>query len=141
MLKNIPSCISPDLMHALMSMGHGEEIVLADADFPAHTCNRRVLRADGLRVGTLLSAILPFFPLDPFVQDPVMVMAPVDKAAPEPPVWGEFRGIIKANDPGFKDLKPLERFEFYDRARQAFAVVVTSEPDGNLILKKGPVMC
>ena len=140
MLKNIPPCISPDLMHALMSMGHGEEIILADADFPAHSCCAKVLRADGVGVGTLLSAILPLFPLNPFVEDPVMIMAPVDKAAPEPTVWREFRGIIKANEPGFKDLKPLERFEFYDRARQAFAVVVTSEPDGNLILKKGPVM-
>ena len=139
MLKNIPACISPDLMHALMSMGHGEEIILADADFPAHSYCAKVLRADGLGVGTLLSAILPFFPLDHFVEDPVMIMAPVDKAAPEPAVWREFRGIIKSNDPAFTDLKPLERFEFYDRARKSFAIVVTSEPDGNLILKKGPV--
>jgi L-fucose mutarotase len=128
-------------MHALMSMGHGQEIIFADADFPAHWCCAKVLRADGVGVGTLLSAVMPFFPLDHYVDDPVMIMAPVDKTAPEPPVWREFRSILKANDPAFKDLKPLERFEFYERARQAFAIVVTSEPDGNVILKKGPVMC
>lgn len=74
MLKHIPACISPNLMHTLMNMGHGDEIVLADADFPAATHSQRLIRADGLNVGALLEAILPFFPLDRFVSKPVMAL-------------------------------------------------------------------
>ena len=139
MLRNIPACISPDLMHALMSMGHGDEIVLADADFPAETNSRRVIRADGLDVATLLEAILPFFPLDTFVQKPAVTMD-CSEWGDEPESYGKFRKIIKKHDRNFKDFELLKRFDFYERAKNAFAVVVTSEADGNVILKKGPVM-
>ncbi len=140
MLKNIPACISPDLMHALMSMGHGDEIVLADADFPAATFSQRLIRADGIGVGTLLKAILPFFPLDSFVEKPVMTMDYRAWSDREPEVYEAFRQIIKENEPKFTDFEFVERFEFYERAKKAYAVVITGEPDGNIILKKAPVM-
>jgi L-fucose mutarotase len=139
MLKNIPACLSPDLVHALMSMGHGDELVLADADFPAASHARRLIRADGLDVGTLLEAILAFFPLDTFVPSPVATMD-CSEWGPEPASYARFRAIVRRHHPKFADLQQMKRFDFYARAASAYAVVVTSEPDGNLILKKGPVM-
>ncbi len=126
-------------MHALMSMGHGDEIVLADADFPAETYSKRLIRADGLDVATLLEAILQFFPLDTFVENPVITMD-CSEWGDEPESYERFRKIIKEHDKHFKDFEFLKRFELYERAKNAFAVVVTSEADGNVILKKGPVM-
>ena len=139
MLRNIPACISPDLLHALMSMGHGDEIVIADADFPAATNSRRLIRADGIDVATLLEAILPLFPLDPFVERPVITMD-CSEWGDEPESYNRFRKIIKKHDDNFSDFELEKRFDLYERAAKAFAVVVTSEADGNLILKKGPVM-
>ena len=139
MLRNIPACISPDLMHALMTMGHGDEIVLADADFPAATYSRRLIRADGLDMCTLLEAILPFFPLDSFVEKPVLTMD-CSEWGDEPESYQRFREIIRRYDNHFTDFELLKRFDLYERANNAFAVVVTSEADGNIVLKKGPVM-
>ena len=139
MLRNIPACISPDLMHALMSMGHGDEIVLADADFPASCNSRKLIRADGIGVATLLEAILPLFPLDPFVEKPVITMD-CSEWGDEPESYNRFRKIIKKHDDNFSDFELEKRFDLYERAAKAFAVVVTSEADGNVILKKGPVM-
>ena len=140
MLRNIPACISPELIYTLMSMGHGGEIVLADADFPAETHSDNFIRADGLDVATLLEAILPFFPLDSFVEKPVMTMDYRAWSDREPEVYEAFRQIIKENEPKFTDFEFVERFEFYERAKKAYAVVITGEPDGNIILKKAPVM-
>ncbi len=139
MLRNIPACISPDLMHVLMSMGHGDEIVLADADFPAATYSKRLIRADGLDVCTLLDAVLPFFPLDVFVERPVITMD-CSEWGDEPESYERFREVIKKHDKKFTDFELLKRFDLYERAANAYAVVVTSEADGNVILKKGPVM-
>ncbi|MCK5007940.1 MAG: fucose isomerase [Spirochaetales bacterium] len=139
MLRNIPACISPDLMHALMTMGHGDEIVLADADFPAATYSRRLIRADGLDMCTLLEAILPFFPLDSFVEKPVLTMD-CSEWGDEPESYQRFREVIRRYDNHFTDFELLKRFDLYERANNAFAVVVTSEADGNIVLKKGPVM-
>lgn len=140
MLRNIPACISPDLMHALMSMGHGDEIVLADADFPAVTYSQRLIRADGVLLVPLLEAILPFFPLDSFVDKPAMVMDPASWGGQQPESYNRFRQVIKKHYAKFQDFELIKRFDFYERAHKAFAVVITSEPDGNIILKKGPVM-
>lgn len=139
MLKNISSIISPDLMYVMMRMGHGDELVLADGDFPADTFSKRVVRADGLRITDLLKAILPFFPLDAFVDKPVAIMAPVGKDAKEPESWKEFREVISKYNRDFVDFDHIERYDFYKRAKDSFAVVVTSEPDGNIILGKGVV--
>jgi L-fucose mutarotase len=136
MLKEIPGCISPELMCYMMQMGHGDELILADRDFPGHTFAKRVIRADGLSVATLLDAILKFFPLDPFVDKPVAMMAPTDE---EPVEWAEFRKIVTSHDKSVTDFEFVERFEFYERTKGSFVVVVTGEPDGNVILKKGVV--
>jgi len=136
-LKNIPVCISPDLMYHLMAMGHGDEIVLADADFPAETFSQRLVRADGLDVPALLEAILPFFPLDQYVANPTAIMSAVDE---EPAAWAEYRRIIKSHVSNFSDFEHIDCQAFYERADKAYVVVVTSEPDGNVILKKGVCM-
>ena len=139
MLRNIPACISPEMMCTLMRMGHGDEIVLADADFPAETNSDNVIRADGLDVATLLEAILPFFPLDLFVDQPAITMD-CSEWGDEPESYERFRKIIKKHYDKFTDFRLEKRFDLYDRAKKAFAVIVTSEADGNVILKKGPVM-
>ena len=139
MLKKIPGVISPDLIQTMMRMGHGDELVLADCDFPAETFSKRIIRADGVMIADLLKAILPFYPLDPFVEKPVAIMAPVGDAK-EPEVWQEFRKIILRHEKRFTDFEYAERFVFYQRAKESFAVVITGEPDGNLILQKGVVV-
>jgi len=139
MLKRIPNQISPELMHALMSMGHGDEIVLADGNFPAASNARLLIRADGHDVCTILQAVMQFFPLDTFVDDHVVVMAVVDPKAHEPPIWNDFRKILSDAEGRKVSLTPIERYEFYARSRKAYCIVATSEKAlyANLILKKG----
>ena len=139
MLKGIPACFSPELMSILMRMGHGDEIVLADAHFPAESCAKRLIRADGLSIPALLDAILRFFPLDTFVADPALVMQPVDRHAPEPPIWQIYRELLQKHEQRTVPVMPLERFAFYERARSAFAVIATGDTAtyANLVLKKG----
>lgn len=141
MLKHIPPCLSPELMSILMRMGHGDEIVLADGNFPAESHAQRIVRADGHGVVPLLDAILKFLPLDTFVDHPASVMQPVDDQAPEPPIWSEFRMLLKKHEGREIELRPVERFRFYDFARSAYAIVGTGETAvyANLILKKGVV--
>ena len=142
MLKNIPPMISPELMSILMRMGHGDEIVLADGNFPAESCAQRLVRADGHGVIPLLDAILQFFPLDTFVDHPASVMQPVNDDAMEPPIWSDYRRVLAAHEGHEIELRPIERFRFYDFAKSAYAIVATGETAiyANLILKKGVVM-
>ena len=142
MLKGIPPVISPELMSVLMRMGHGDELVLADGNFPAESCAQRIVRADGHGVAQLLDAILKFFPLDTFVDHPASVMQPVDDAANEPPIWSEYRKILSHHEGVEVELRPIERFRFYDFAKSAYAIVATGETSiyANLILKKGVVI-
>jgi L-fucose mutarotase len=141
MLKLIHPAISPDLMAIMMQMGHGDEIVLADANFPADANAQRIVRADGIDLETLLPAILKFFPIDTFVPEQAMVMQPVDERAPEPTIWATFRKDLKAAEGREVALTKIERFEFYDRTRQAYAIVATGSRAfySNIILKKGVV--
>lgn len=141
MLKGVPRAISPELMYALMKMGHGDEIVLGDGNFPADSHAQRILRADGLSVCDVLDGLLRFLPLDSFVERPACVMQPVQADATEPMIWEDFRQIMQQHEERPVELEPLERFEFYERARQAYAIVATSETAlyANLILKKGVV--
>ncbi len=140
MLKGIPSIISPDLLKTLMEMGHGDEIVLADGNFPAASVARRLLRSDGNRGNELLEAIMPLFPLDAFVERPAAVMAVVPGDPTRPTIWDRYRETIQRYEK-LADFEYVERFAFYQRARQAYAVIATSEtaPYGNLILTKGLV--
>jgi len=124
-------------------MGHGDEIVLADAHFPGDSVGRRVLRADGLQIADLLAAILPLFVLDPYVESPLFMMAAVEGDQLDPSVEAAYRGAIDAIYPETAAIQRIERFAFYDRAREAFAVVMTGETAtyGNIILKKGVTPC
>ena len=141
MLKNVPSIISPDLMRVMMQMGHGDELVLADGNFPADSNTSRLVRADGLGVTEVLEAVLKFFPMDTFVEDPATVMAPVDKNAPEPPIWKDFRRLLEMGEGRRIELAAIDRFKFYERSRAAYAIVATGETAlyANIILKKGVV--
>jgi len=141
MLKHIPPVLSPALFSVLMRMGHGDEIVLADGNFPSEGMGPEVVRADGHGVPVILDAILKFFPVDDFVEAPALVMQPVDPATPEPPIWSDFRRLLVQHEQRPLNVHPLERFEFYDRARTAFAIIATGETAvyANLILKKGVV--
>ena len=139
MLKNVPPIISPDLMKVLMEMGHGDEIVLADGNFPAASNAQRLLRCDGHGVPELLEAVLTFFPLDIYVERPVALMSVVPGDDTKPTIWEQYRRIVQRSGEKFSDFEFVERFAFYERARQAYAVVATSEKAlyANVILKKG----
>lgn len=141
MLKHIPKIISPDLMKIMMEMGHGDEIVIADGNFPAATCAKRLVRCDGHSVPELLSAVLEFFPLDPYSQKPVSLMQVVPGDTVKPTIWEEYKEIVKKQDEKAAEFDFIERFEFYERAKNAYAVVATSEAAlyANIILKKGVV--
>ena len=139
MLKNVPAIISPELMKTLMEMGHGDEIVLADGNFPAASIAQRLLRYDGHGVPELLEAVLKFFPLDTYVGRPIALMAVVPGDPVKPTIWEDYRRIVKASGEKFSDFEFVERFAFYERARKAYGVVATSEKAlyANVILKKG----
>lgn len=138
MLKGISPLISPELLMVLHQMGHGDEIVLADAHFPAHSLGRPVIRADGLGVDQLLSAILPLFELDAYVDVPLLMMRAVKGDRLDPAVEKAYREAVDRHAPTAK-IGRIERFAFYDRARSAFAIVSTGETRkyGNILLKKG----
>ena len=139
MLKGISPLISPELLAVLARMGHGDEIVLADAHFPGETFNDRVIRADGLRIPDLLKAILPLFELDAYVPAPLIMMAAVEGDELDPSVEESYMKSILITNPDIPAIERIGRFEFYDRAKEAFAVVMTGETAkyGNIILKKG----
>ena len=142
MLKGIPSILSPELLKVLMEMGHGDDLVLADGNFPCASTAQRLVRSDGNSVPDLLAAILKLFPLDTFVALPVSVMAVVPGHNYQPTIWPTFREIILRTEPAFKDFEYIERFAFYERSKKAYAVVSSSETAlyANIILKKGVVI-
>jgi L-fucose mutarotase len=139
MLKNIPPILSPELMKILLEMGHGDEIVLADGNFPAASVARRLVRCDGHGVPELLEAILKLLPLDIYVDRPVALMSVVPGDKTKPTIWEQYRALVKASGEQFSDFEFVERFAFYERAKKAYAVVATSEKAlyANVILKKG----
>lgn len=139
MLKNVPPILSPELLRVLMEMGHGDEIVIADGNFPAASIAQRLLRCDGHGVPELLEAVLKFFPLDTFVEKPVGLMSVVPGDDTKPTIWEEYRKIVVASGEKFSDFEFVERFAFYEKAKKAYAVVATSEKAlyANIILKKG----
>ncbi len=143
MLKKIPSIISPELLHVLMEMGHGDEICLADGNFPAASMGKCVVRLDGHGTEAILRAVLEFFPLDTFVEKPVALMRTVSDNEPQPEIWGKYRWIIETSEEkeAFPGFEMMERFAFYERAKECFAVVATGESAlyANIILKKGVV--
>lgn len=141
MLKNIPKILSPELVKILMEMGHGDEIVIADGNFPAEAIGQRVVRCDGHGVPELLDGIMRLFPLDTYTDKPVMLMEVVKGDPVVPTIWDEYKKIINKYEPENCKIEMIERFAFYERAKTAFAVVATGEEAiyANIILKKGVV--
>lgn len=141
MLKNIPKIMSPELLKILMEMGHGDEIVLADGNFPAETIGQRVVRCDGHGVTELLDAVMQFLPLDAYTDKPVMLMEVVKGDPVVPTIWEDYKAVINKYEPENCKIEMIERFAFYERAKKAYAVIATGEEAiyANIILKKGVV--
>jgi len=137
MLKGIPNILSPELLKILMEMGHGDELVIADGNFPAASIGKRVIRLDGHGTTEILKAILKLFPLDTYVEAPLALMDVVPGDPVVPVIWDEYQKAAS----GFA-FEHMERFAFYERAKRAYAVVATGEAAlyANIILKKGVVV-
>jgi L-fucose mutarotase len=141
MLKNLDPLLTPDLLMVLRSMGHGDDIVIVDGNFPAAAMARRLVRLDGVTATAALEAILSVMPLDDFVTEAAWRMEVVGDPQAEQPIFAEFRAIIARREGSGFRLAALERFAFYERAKAAYAIVSTGEARlyGNIILKKGVV--
>ena len=141
MLKGIPSILSPELLKTLMEMGHGDELVLADGNFPKFAHPANVIRFDGHGIPEILDAILRFFPLDPYVEHPTVFMAVLPDDPYKPEIWPVYREIGKKYEKDGLREETIDKFTFYERAKKAYAVVTTSEGAlyANVILKKGVV--
>jgi L-fucose mutarotase len=140
MLFGINPILNPELLHTLRAMGHGDEICIVDANFPAVSNAKRLIRADAADAVQVADAILGLMPLDTFVPTAAFVMQVVGKPKESPPIYGLFQKVIDQHQKGFK-IGRIERFKFYERARTCFAIVTTGERRfyGNLILTKGVV--
>lgn len=140
MLKNIPKIISPELLKILSEMGHGDELVIADGNFPSAALNDRVVRYDGNSVPDLLTAILELYPLDSYAEEQVLLMEVVKGDSYKPEIWDEYKDILRKSEEPHK-IEHLERFDFYERSKNAYAVIATGEEAlyANIIIKKGVV--
>lgn len=143
MLIGISPLISPELLKTLSLMGHGDEIVFADAHFPAESLGPRCIRADGLNIKDLLEAILPLFALDDFVTSPATMMDTVEGDNTNHKIENEYSKIIQQHFTTELKIEKLERFNFYERSRAAFAIVASGDTEkyANIILKKGVTPC
>ena len=143
MLKNIPKLVSPQLLKVLCEMGHGDEIVLADGNFPAESMGKDaiVVRADGHGVAELLDAVLALVPLDQYAEQPAALMEVVPGDPCVPVIWDEYKALLDAHGEDSQRIQMLERFAFYERAKKAYSVVATGETAryANILLKKGVV--
>ena len=140
MLNKIPKILSSELLKLMMDMGHGDELVIGDGNFPAVAMGVPVVHLDGHGVPEVLEAILELFPLDPYVPQPVALMDVVPGDTIVPVIWDTYKKILK--DSGdTTEPEMMERYAFYERAKKAFCIVATSEPAqyANIILKKGIV--
>ena len=143
MLKGVPSVLSPQLLKVLAEMGHGDEIVIADGNFPAESMGKNavVVRADGHGVPEILDAVLQMMPLDQYVPHPAALMevVPGDKCIPV--IWNQYRSILEKRREDPSAVEMMERFTFYERTKKAYAIVATGETAiyANILLKKGVV--
>ncbi len=140
MLKGISKYLSPELIAVLCRMGHGDEIVLADAHFPGHSLGPQVLRADGITVTQLLEGIMPLFELDSYAP-PLIMMDYVPGDQPDPSVERDYMKAVRQHVSAAPDPERIDRYAFYERTQKAFAIVISGEVRkyGNLILKKGVI--
>ncbi len=144
MLNGIPSIISPELIKVLMEMGHSDKLVIADGNFPSETIgkNAKVIRADGHGTEEILDAILKLFPLDTYVDAPVKLMQVMKGDNVKTPIWDSYKEIVsKVDQRGEKAFEEVERFAFYEMAKEAYAVIATSETAlyANIMIQKGVV--
>ncbi len=139
MLKGIPKIISPQLLKILCEMGHGDEIVIADGNFPSETNGKRVVRADGLGGVEMLDAVLSLIPLDTYANENMILME-TTQGDPTPTIWAEYEKVANEKDDNVR-MANIDRFAFYERAKNAYAVIATSEEAiyANIILKKGVI--
>lgn len=144
MLKGIPDILSPQLLCALSQMGHGDELVIADGNFPCHSVGKNsiVIHADGHGVPEMLDAILQLFPLDTYTQKPVGLMAVCEGDDVETPIWDKYNEILDKYEPENHETEYIERFAFYERAKGAYLIIATGEQAlyANILLKKGVVV-
>ncbi len=142
MLKGIPSILPPELLKILMEMGHGDELVIGDGNFPAASIAQRLVRCDGHNVPELLDAILRLLPLDAYVEAPVSLMQVVPGTDTATPIWDVYKETIRKYEPVNNKVEEVERFAFYEKAKKAYVVVATGEKAlyANIILKKGVVI-
>lgn len=145
MLKGIPQILSPELLKVLCEMGHSDRLVLADGNFPAESMGKDaiVIRCDGHGVPELMDAILKVFPLDTYVEKPVNLMEVMAGDTVETPIWDTYKEIVaKYDDRAEKAVGNIERFEFYEQAKKAYAIIATSEKAlyANVMLQKGVVV-
>ena len=141
MLKGIDPLLGPELLHILRAMGHGDELVVVDANYPAAASAKRLVRLDGVDAPRALKAVLSLMPLDDFVEAPVAFMAVVGDPTAAPEITSEFQEIAEAAEGRPLTAERIDRFAFYERARHAYAIVATSDARlyGNVILKKGVI--
>lgn len=140
MLKKIPKNISPKLLKVLSEMGHGDELVIGDGNYPSESMNDNVIRYDGNAISELLKSILELYPLDSYADNQVFLMAITAGDDYQPKIWQEYEEIL--NDSGEPhQIEYLERYAFYERSKNAYAVIATGEESlyANIILKKGVV--
>ena len=142
MLKGIPKIVSPELIRILCEMGHGDEIVIADGNFPSENFGQRVIRADGIKGTEMLDAVLSLIPLDTY-SDPNMILMQLmqcDEGKIDPSIWREYAAIAEKHDKNVR-IGNIDRFVFYERAKTAYAVIATGEEAvyANIILKKGVI--
>ena len=146
MLKNVPGILTGDVLKILCDMGHGDELVIADANFPAETCAKRLARLPGIDGVTAAKAILAVLPVDTYTEEPAALMDLTDgdkaKGMPEPEIWLAYQAALDEAEKRPVGLQKMERFAFYERAKKAYAVIQTGEARqyGNLILVKGVVL-
>ncbi|MBC5995715.1 fucose isomerase [Romboutsia ilealis] len=145
MLKGIPKILSPELLKVLCEMGHSDQIVLSDGNFPTESMGKDciVIRCDGHGVPELLEAILEVFPLDTYIEKPVNLMEVVPGDTVETPIWDTYKEIVsKYDNRGNEVVGNIERFAFYEKAKKAYAIVATGEKAlyANVILQKGVVV-
>lgn len=141
MLKKIPSILSPELVKTLMDMGHSDEIIIADGNFPAASHANKLIRCDGLKIPELLRSILELLPLDAYVEKPISLMEVTDSDFYPPEIWNTYKEILVNSDEKSAGICYMERFSFYERSKKAYAVVTTSETAlyANILLKKGVI--
>lgn len=140
MLRNIPKILPPDLVKYMMEMGHADVMILADANYPGTSHAKHIIRMDSVEIPELLEAILPFFPLDNFIPNPVRLMKNLP-TEPVPEIWKTYRSLLEKydRDDAFKEFDFMDRLPFYGESEKAYVIVQTGDTSryANIVLQKG----